>query len=152
MDIIICITQRISNHLHICDFNMDKAISETVAIMNEPLSETDKKDIAAFSVQLESAVCPNFKSIHDEQTTTNLWQIAHWIIRSHMLLSSMMKTLHHYSDITDYKISTEYSKQGWMILLKKKDAIIASQKLTHYYGYSLISEIMNFITQNIMPE
>ncbi len=152
MDIITRITQRISNHLHLFDFNTDKAISETASIMNEPLSEAEKKDIAAFSVQLETAVCPNFKSIHDEDTTTNLWKITHWIIRSHLLLASLTETLHHYSDTADYKISTEYSNQAWMILLKKKDAIIASQKLTHYYGYSLISEIMKFIIQNIMPE
>lgn len=152
MDIITCITQRISKHLHFSDFDTDMAIYEIAAIMNEPLSETEKKDIAAFSIQLESAVCPNFKSIHDENITADLWKIAHWIIRSHLLLSSLMETLHHYSDITDYKISTEYSNQSWMIHLKKNDTVITSKQLTHYYGYSLISEIMNFITQNIMPE
>ena len=152
MDIITRITHRISKHLHPFELNTDQAISEAVSIMNEPLSETEKEDIAAFSIHLESAVCPNFKSIHDENITADLWKIAHWIIRSHLLLSSLMETLHHYSDITDYKISTEYSNQSWMIHLKKNDTVIMSKQLTHYYGYSLISEIMNFITQNIMPE
>ena len=152
MDIITCITHRISKHLHPFELNTDQAISEAVSIMNEPLSETEKKDIAAFSIHLESAVCPNFKSIHDETTTNHLWTIAHWIIRSHLLIVRLMETLHHYSDTTNIQISTEYTNQNWIIHLKKSECLIASQKLNHYYGYALISEIMNFITLNIMPE
>ena len=152
MDIITCITQRISKHLHPFEKNIDNAVSEAASIMNEPLSETEKKDIAAFSTRLESAVCPNFKSIHDETTTTHLWMITHWVIRSHLLIVRLMETLHHYSDTTDFQISTEYSNHNWMIHLKKNECLIASQKLNHYTGYALVSEIMNFITSNIMPE
>ena len=152
MNIIYHITQRISQTLNTQD--IDSAIKTAVELMNEPLSDSEKKDIVDFSNQLESTVCPAFKSIHDEKITSCIWTITHWIVRSHLMIERINELLLNFAGFSEKTFNTIFTEDGkWMIVLMHKGQHVADSSLKSFYGMSLISEIFAFILRNAqMPE
>lgn len=145
------IVHRISTQLKPSDRNTDQAIMSAAALMNESMSDTEKKAITEFSKQLEPVICPNFKTIHDESTTVSIWTIAHWLIKSHLLIVQLTELINQHGE-SDYQIKTEFN-DTWMISLIHYDKTVGSTQLNQRYGLPLIKEIMEFIFQNVtMPE
>ena len=154
MNIIYRITQHISQSLNPSSMDIDEAIKASVELMNEPLSEIEKKDIVAFSKKLESAVCPDFKSIHDEMTTSSIWRIVHWMIRTHFMMKRINELFMNFAGINENTYSTRFTEDGiWTISVLQKGQPIISRPLNSFYGLPLITEIFHFIVQNTqMPE
>ena len=154
MNIIYRITQHISQSLNPTSTDIDAAIKASVELMNEPLSEMEKRDIVEFSKKLESAICPDFKSIHDEITTSSIWKIAHWMIRSHFMMKRINELFMNFAELNDKSFSTGFTEDGiWMISLRYKGQFIESKVLNSFYGLPLITEIFHFIVQNTqIPE